>query len=95
MTEKIDIIKKIYYDKSGFSSKKITLEDAKKVDKSIKMKDIDDFFDKHVERKKNLRGYNSFVAPEANYEYQIDLMFFSDLKNQRLKVGMVCIDIFF
>ena len=52
------------------------------------------FFDKYVEQKKNLKGYNSFVAPEANYEYQIDLMFFSDLENQKFKVGMVCIDIF-
>ena len=94
MTEKIDIIKKVYFDKSGFGSKKITLEDSKKIDKSITVKDVNEFFDKHVEVKKNLRGYNSFVAPEANYEYQIDLMFFSDLKNQRLKVGMVCIDIF-
>ena len=94
MTEKEDIIKKVYYDKSGFNSKKITLEDSKKRDKTITKKDIDDFFDKYVERKKNLKGYNSFVAPEANYEYQIDLMFFSDLENQKFKVGMVCIDIF-
>ena len=59
------------------------------------MTDIDDFFIlKNIRQKKQLRGYNSFVAPEANYEYQIDLMFFSDLKNQNFKVGMACIDIF-
>jgi len=44
MSEKIDIIKKLYFDKSGFGSKKITLEDSKKIDKSIKMKDVDGFF---------------------------------------------------
>ena len=51
MTEKIDIIKKIYYDPAGYSSKKVTLADSKKIDKSIKMKDIDDFFNKYVEQK--------------------------------------------
>jgi hypothetical protein len=35
-----------------------------------------------------------FVAPEANYEYQIDSMFFSDSGEQKFKVGMACIDIF-
>ena len=94
MSKTEDIIKKVYFDRSGFGSKKITLEDSKKIDKTIKMGDINDFFNKYVEQKKNLRGYNSFVAPEANYEYQIDLMFFSDLKNQNMPVGMVCIDIF-
>ena len=58
------------------------------------MSDIDEFFKKNIRQKKQLKGYNSFVAPEANYEYQIDLMFFSDLENQKFKVGMACIDIF-
>ena len=39
-------------------------------------------------------GNDSFVAPEANYEYQIILMFLIDLVNQKIKVGMACIDIF-
>ena len=70
------------------------MDDSRKVDKSIKMSDIDEFFKKNIRQKKQLKGYNSFVAPEANYEYQIDLMFFSDLLNQKFKVGMACIDIF-
>ena len=94
MSDKQNIISKIYFDRSGFNSKKITFEDARKIDKSIKMTDIDEFFKKNIKQKKQLKGYNSFVAPEANYEYQIDLMFFSDLQNQKFKVGMSCIDIF-
>ena len=58
------------------------------------MSDIDDFFKKSIRRKKQLKGYNSFVAPEANYEYQIDLMFLCGLGNKKFKVGMACIDIF-
>ena len=51
-------------------------------------------FQETVERKKQLKGYHSFVAPEAYYEFQMYLIFFSDLKNQKFGVGMVCIDIF-
>ena len=76
MSDKQSIISKIYFDRSGFNSKKITFEDARKIDKSIKMTDVDEFVKKNIKQKKQLRGYNSFVAPEANYEYQIDLMFF-------------------
>ena len=89
MSDKQNIISKIYFDRSGFGSKKVTLDDSRKIDKSIKMSDIDEFFKKNIKQTKQLKGYNSFVAPEANYEYQIDLMFFSDLKNQNFKVGMV------
>jgi hypothetical protein len=44
MSDKQNIISKIYFDKSGFGSKKITFEDARKVDKTIKMTDIEEFF---------------------------------------------------
>ena len=33
------------------------------------------------------------VAPEANDEYQINLMFFSDLLDKHFKVSIACIDI--
>ena len=78
---KNDIISKTYFDKSGYGSKKITLDDVRKSDKSITKADVDEFFKKNVEEKKQLKGYNSFVAPHANYEFQIDLKFLSDLEN--------------
>ena len=40
----LNIIKKNYFEPAGYSSKKVTLEDAKKIDKTIKMKDVDDVF---------------------------------------------------
>ena len=96
---KADIIEKVYHDPSGFGSKKATLEDARKKDKSITMGDIDEFFRKNVEQKKQLKGFNSFVAPKHGYEYQVDLFFIGkkrdqDLENQKFNVGMVMIDIF-
>ena len=51
MTSKVDVLKNIYYDKSGYGSIKTTYEDAKKKDKSIKMNDVKDFFKTYIEQK--------------------------------------------
>ena len=95
--DKNSIISKIYYDKSGFGSIKTTFEDARKVDKSMTLEDIKQFFNNNVKKKDNLKGYNSFVAPHNYYEYQADLFFVNDdefSENQNFKVGMRMIDIF-
>jgi len=52
------------------------------------------WFRENVEAKKQLKGYNSFIAPRAYYEFQIDLFFINDLENQKYKVGALMIDIF-
>jgi len=89
-----EIISKIYNEPSGFGSLKTTLEDARKIDKSITNEDVKKFFRENVEQKKQLKGYNSFIAPYPNYEFQIDLFFVNDVDNQTYKVGMILIDIF-
>ena len=63
MSSKQDIIGKIYFDRSGYGSKQTTLRDAKEKDKTITMKDVEEFFRKNVEQKKQLRGQNSFIPP--------------------------------
>ena len=40
---KQEIIGNIYYDKAGFGSKNTTLKDARERDKSITMKDVEEF----------------------------------------------------
>lgn len=97
MTDKNDTIAKIYNDKSGFGSIKNTLDDARKIDKSININDVKLFFNNNVEKKDNLKGMNSFIAPHANYEYQMDLFFIPNdeiLEKQDFRVGMLMIDIF-
>ena len=91
---KNDIISKIYFDRSGFGSKATTLRDAKEKDKTITMKDVEDFFRKNVEQKKQLRGQNSFIPPHPFYEFQMDLFFINDLEKQKYRVGLLMIDIF-
>ena len=52
---------------------------------------------KNTHRKTYLPGYNSHVAPAPKHEYQIDLFFMSDLKEdnqQKFEVAMCAIDSF-
>ena len=95
---KQDIISKIYYDRSGFGSINTTYKDAKAKDNakdnSITLNDVKEFFKNNVEQKKQLRGYNSFVAHEAYWEYQADLFFVADLEKQTYPAGLLMVDIF-
>ena len=49
MSDKQKIINDIYFDRSGYGSKKTTLDDARKKDKTITMDDVNEFFRKNVE----------------------------------------------
>ena len=95
-SNKQKIINDIYYDRSRFGSRATTLKDAREKDKSITKEDVEEFFKKNVEEKRRPRGENSFVAPHAYFEFQLDLFFISkhDLENQKFSIGMVLIDIF-
>ena len=89
----------IYFDRSGFGSRATTLKDARERDKSITKEDVEECFKtilQNVEEKRKPRGENSFVAPHAHFEYQVDLFFISknDLENQKFRIGLVLIDIF-
>ena len=48
------LIKKIYYDPAGFGTVQETYKDVKKLDSSITVKDVRDWFERNVERKNNL-----------------------------------------
>ena len=91
---KSEIISKIYNDPSGFGSVKKTLDEAKQIDKTITIDDVKNWFSKNVEKKNQLKGMNSFVAPHPYYEYQLDVFFINDLEDQKVKIGMTMIDIF-
>ena len=92
--KKNSIINDVYYDRAGFGSKKQTLKDAREKDKTITMADVDNFFRENVEQKKQIRGRNTFIAPEPFYEFQFDLFFINDLKNQKFNIGAIMIDVF-
>ena len=52
MSSKQGIISKMYFDKSGFGSKAVTLNGVQEKDKAIKMQDAEEFFRKNIEQKK-------------------------------------------
>ena len=85
MSDKQKNINDIYYDRSGFGSKAVTLADARKRDKTITMTDVNEFFRKNVEEKRKPGGRNSSIAPHSFYEFQFDLFFINDLENQNPK----------
>ena len=88
------LIAKIYNDPAGFGSNTNTLKEAKEVDKTITLADIKEWKAKNTERKTQLEGYNSFVASRPYQEYQMDLLFFADLKDPDYAQGLLMIDIF-
>ena len=92
--EKVNLLKKLYYDPSGYQSKQNLYKEAKKQDPTISIRFVNEWYDMVNEKSRYYGGKNSFVAPHANYEYQIDLFFITDLENQKYKIGMACIDIF-
>ena len=59
---KDEIIERMYFDESGYSSIKETLKDAKALDPSITYDDIKKWKEQHIETKRQLKGYNSFIA---------------------------------
>ena len=90
--DKNNIINNIYRDKSGYGSVQKTYEEAREKDNSITLKNVRDWFTQNVERKKQLKGYNSFINDGACEEYQVDLAFFK--AKEEIQIGLVMIDIF-
>ena len=90
---KDEIIEKVYYDAAGYGSINEALKDAKLFHKSITDDDAKKWKDSNVERKRTLTSMNSFIAHEAFEEFQMDLMFFADLK-EKYNGGLLLVDIF-
>ena len=88
------IIKKIYYDPGGYGSMADTFKEAKKVDSSIKFSDFKDWFERSVERKKNLCGFNSYVSLGPLDEFEVDLFDVNYLGQDEFRYGFLSIDNF-
>ena len=82
---KSDIISKIYNDPSGYGSIKTTPADAKLKDKTIKLDDVKNWFNKNVEQKNKHSGQNSFVAKKPFEEFQVDLFLLTIWKTKNIK----------
>ena len=54
MSNQQEIISNVYYDRAGYGSRSRTLREAREKDKSITIDDVNEFFKKNVEAKRNL-----------------------------------------
>ena len=99
-------ISNIYYDvEEGFGSIQSTLKKAKQQDPTITREDVENFMRKQPNKQvKRYRGSNSYTAPFARFEYQIDIMDMIPLtkepetkievKDDQPRYALVVIDIF-
>ena len=55
MADKTDVLKKIYFDRSGFGSMRRTFAEAKVKDKTITMSDVKTFFEDWWRRRRSNR----------------------------------------
>ena len=72
----------------GCGSIESTFKDAKAKDPSIKLSDVQAWMKKNVERKTQIRGYNSFIADKPYEEFQMDFLCFSHLKDKDYQGGL-------
>ena len=91
---KNEIIKNIYHQPDGYASMKDTYEKAKLKDKTIKLIDIKNWYNENVPRTSQLRGYNSYIPPHANFEYEVDLFFITKPEDLEYKLALLVIDKF-
>ena len=84
MESKNKLLNKLYYDQAGFSSIKNLYKEAKQIDKSISLAFVKEWHNNNVGKSRYYGGKNSFVAPSATYEYQVDLFVISDFKKSNI-----------
>ena len=100
MADKDSVIRSIYYDaQDGFDSIINTYRKANKVLNTITVADVKAFIEKQkgsYKQTKPYAGFNSYVAPKALFEFQVDLAIFTDSApdNDGFKFAFVAIDIF-
>ena len=73
---------------------KKTYEEVKLKDQTVTDDDVNKMCENNIDRKTQMKGYNSFIAHEAKEEQQMDLVFFFDLKDPEYYGGLLMVDIF-
>ena len=81
---KEQVISNVYYDlEDGFGSIQETYKKAKAQDTEITLDDVKKFMTKQPNKQsKGYRGTNSYTAPFARFEYQIDIMVMAPLSKE-------------
>ena len=94
MTKYDGLIKKIYCDPGGYGPVQETYTDAKKVDSTITVANVMDWFERNVGRRKQPRGFNSSISKGPRDEYEDDLFGVDYLGQKEFRYGLLAIDNF-
>ena len=76
------IIEDVFGRYANIGSVEKTWREAREIDRRISRQDVKNWKERNHEKLTNLRGYNSYVAKKPREEYQLDLMFFENLKER-------------
>jgi hypothetical protein len=95
---KDNAISNVYYDlETGYGSAKNTYDQVKKINPSITLEDVQKWLKQQPNKqRKGYRGSNSYTAPFARFQYQIDIMDMVSLQKspKQPRYALVVIDIF-
>jgi hypothetical protein len=95
---KDDIIKEVYYDiTDGYGSIQSTYKKAKEINNTITFDEVKKWMSRQPNGQiKGYRGFNSYNAPYARFEYQIDIMDMTNLQtdSDQPRYALTVIDIF-
>jgi len=95
--EKQNLIRKLYYNETGFGSPFQIYKEAKTTIPAITLDFIRNYLKTIIERSKPTGvGHKFLCAPRAYHEYQCDVFYITDkmFQKQKYKYGLSCIDIF-
>ena len=97
MSDKDSVVRSIYYDKDdGFDRAIATYRKANKVLNTITVADVKSWLEKQKSKQtKAYRGFNSYVAPKALHELQIDIAIFTDSANDNSGLNYVLLLLIF
>ena len=83
---------KIYDLDMSYQSINRLCKEAKEMDEDIALAYVKGWYNHFNDRTTQLHGFNSYIAPSPNWEYQIDLFFLPELDTPN--IGLACIDIY-
>ena len=91
------LLRQIYYNPdTGFGTQADTLRQARAIDSTVTASDVQQFMRKQtLTQFRPVRGKNSFVPPEARFQFQFDVAYMHKVSGGVYKYALIAIDVFF
>lgn len=96
-----ELLQKLYYDpQTGFQGLDKLYKKAKLIDSKITKKKVKEWLDQQetqqitTQQKKTKRVYSSILSPSIRNNFQLDIMYLPNPKNNRFSYLLTCIDVY-